>query len=664
MTLGKYASAGLFLLVVFSSLTMVRADAIILHPYDGSKSFYAKERELFALARKELVQGNLESFSSLQSQLADYPISDYLEFERIRRLLKASTLKQGKELIAAFRAKSQDKALVARLGKGLLSSLARQELWKSYYLLAKEKRYSTNECDVLLAKVRVHGFADGFDQQSREIWEKPRKHPENCQIAFDIIEKKSTPRIASIWTRILRLMDKGRVNEVKGMFGYLSSKDKKPLKLWAEYYANPEKIVNSKNVFSENNEVNRRIVLNLVKRWSKRDSVAAHEYWGAVRQRYSISHQQRYEVDELIARMAAYDRVPEAHQWLQALPDKFVDKNVRFWRIRAALRNLDWPAVIEGIEVLPAKERDRSQWKYWLARAEEQIGDKARAASIYELLSAELSYHGFLAADRLNKSYAISNTVEVNEDLKSGLAERSALIRAREYEYAGIAWEGRRAWMSEISGFNEEQRYAAAALALDWSWADRSLYTVAKTGNKEAIDLRFPTLFKSDVQAAALQENIDSAWIYGVMRRESGFVADIKSGAGAVGLMQLMPATAKDVARRKGRKRSGDLTNASNNITLGSSYLRYVSTIFAENRVLATAAYNAGPSRVKRWLPTETSMPVDVWVDTIPYTETRRYVRAVTAYTAIFEKQLNGHVTPIEERLGKMISPRLVVSQR
>lgn len=664
MVSGKYMSAGFFLLLSFSLLSLVRADAVNSLSYDGRQSFYAKERALFLSARKALNQGDMKAFTAQQSKLASYPIADYLEFEKTRNLIKTSNLEQGKELIKSFRSKSRDMSLVGRLGQSLLSSLARQKYWESYYKLAEEKRYTGNKCDYLLARVNVRSGKDGFDQLARSLWEQPRKHPGNCQIAFELLEKKSTPSIASIWTRIHALMERGRVAEVKAMFAYLSSNDKRPLEIWAKYYASPEKILGKKGAFAKDNEANRRIVLSLVKRWSKRDSLSAYEYWRRVREHYSVSRQQRFDVDKLIARMAAFDRVPEAHQWLQDLPESAVDKTIRFWRIRAALYNLDWPAVIDGVEALQSKEREDGQWRYWLARAQEMLGNTESALLLYESLSQELSYHGFLAADRLGKPYSIRNTVEVNDKLKRDLAEAPELIRAREFEYAGIAWEGRREWMNEVADFSEEQRYAAAALALEWSWADRSLYTVAKTGNKEAINLRFPTLYKADVQAAAALENIDSAWIYGVMRRESGFVADIKSGAGAVGLMQLMPSTAKDVARRKGRARSGNLTNSSNNISLGSSYLRYVLTIFSENQVLATAAYNAGPSRVKRWLPTERSTPVDVWVDTIPYKETRRYVRAVTAYTAIFEKQLNGRVTPIGQRLGKDIVPELLVSKR
>ena len=198
--------------------------------------------------------------------------------------------------------------------------------------------------------------------------------------------------------------------------------------------------------------------------------------------------------------------------------------------------------------------------------------------------------------------------------------------------------------------FDIPARFAAAELADDWGWADRSVFSVAKTGKKDALELRFPMPHTSEVQKASVKNAIETAWIYGVMRRESGFIEDIRSGAGAVGLMQLMPATAKDVARRQGKKRVGDLTRAKDNISLGSYYLRYVLNKFNNNQPLATAAYNAGPARVKRWLPREHALSADVWIDTIPYSETRRYVRAVMAYTTIFEWRMNQQVTPLNKR--------------
>ena len=191
----------------------------------------------------------------------------------------------------------------------------------------------------------------------------------------------------------------------------------------------------------------------------------------------------------------------------------------------------------------------------------------------------------------------------------------------------------------------------------------RNIDRMARLANGWALNPADRKEFVDTVKEVSSHNRLDSAWIFGVMRRESGFIEDIQSGAGAVGLMQLMPATAKEVAKRHGKNHPGDLTHADNNIRLGSSYLRFVMDKFNDNQILATAAYNAGPHRVNRWLPQDITLPADVWVDTIPYNETRSYVRAVTAYTTIFEWRMNHQITPLHKRMVD-IQPNLLVSQR
>ena len=158
-------------------------------------------------------------------------------------------------------------------------------------------------------------------------------------------------------------------------------------------------------------------------------------------------------------------------------------------------------------------------------------------------------------------------------------------------------------------------------------------------------------LYRSEVAKASAEHRIDPAWVFGVMRRESAYIRDIRSSAGAIGLMQLMPRTASYVARLQGKEDwRGDLTDATTNISFGTHYLRYVMNKFDDHQVLATASYNAGPHRVDQWLR-DSETDSDVWIDTIPFTETRRYVRAVMAYAAIYEFQLNGKPQRLSTKL-------------
>ena len=219
------------------------------------------------------------------------------------------------------------------------------------------------------------------------------------------------------------------------------------------------------------------------------------------------------------------------------------------------------------------------------------------------------------------------------------------MIRAREYAHVGLTHSSRGEWRSNVDDRPEQEIAASAVLAAQWGMHDRAVYSAGRADRRRAISLRFPLLHRTAVARESVANRIDPAWVFGVMRRESAYISDVRSHAGAIGLMQLMPRTASYVAGLKGQANwRGDLTDVRTNIAFGSFYLRHVLDEFDEHQALATASYNAGPSRVQQWkMPT--AMEADVWVDTIPFTETRRYVRAVLAYASIYQWRLSGKAT-------------------
>ncbi len=631
------------------------------YEYDGSAAYYEVERELFSDARKALSKGQYRRFQKLQKQLTDYPIAYYLEYEQIKKRIRTNAEAQIYNEIAKFSKITADTTLARKLTRTLLRSLAEKKKWREYLSIPSSKKLG-KKCDYLLARIKTKK-TNRFDPSSKSLWTRPIKHPDACIQAFKILERHDPASVSMVWTRIQRLMQRGQTAEISKMLSYLSKSDRKPIKSWLKVYTDPAKILPDTAVFDEDLAINRRIILSLMKKWAKRDAGTAYPYWKKVRKQYSFSRTKRFAIDRLIARMGAFDGLEQAHDWLHNLADKYIGQDIRYWRIRTAMRALDWPEVIRDIKSLPKSEQSDIQWRYWLAYAYAETGRSKKANSLFETLAKTLSYYGFLAADRLGLPYALNDNTSVAEKaLKQRLMKNKALIIAREYHYAGLAWEGRREWMRVVAGLDSIGQYAVAELAKDWGWADRSVFTIAKTGEKNALALRFPMPHTTEVQKASTENAIEPAWIYGVMRRESGFIEDIRSGAGAIGLMQLMPATAREVARRTGMKRTGNLTSAKTNIQLGSFYLRFVLNKFNNNQILATAAYNAGPHRVKRWLPAKKTLPADVWIDTIPYTETRRYVRAVIAYTTIFEWRMHQRVTPLHKRMVD-IRPKVILSQ-
>jgi len=398
--------------------------------------------------------------------------------------------------------------------------------------------------------------------------------------------------------------------------------------------------------------LNRRIIRDLVWRWSGEDTAAAIGHWIKIRDQYGFFTDERYALDRKLSLRAAYRRMPEAPGWLQSFTVREDDLELKEWRIRATLLAQDWPVVLRRIAELPLEEQQEDHWAYWVARAHEKLGNQARADALYRELAGLQSYYGFLAADRLDLPYSLyDEPIDAPADILQRLRQLPAMIRAREFHFTELPWEGRREWADSLASFAPEEVAASAVVATDWALHDRAVMSAGRAKARRALRYRFPVLYQEQVLAAARDSRVEPALIYGVIRRESAFIADIRSGAGAVGLMQLMPRTAKYVANLKGEENwNGDLTDATVNIDFGAYYIRHVLDRFDDHLVLALASYNAGPSRVSKWLP-QNDMPADVWVDTIPFTETRRYARAVLAYSLIFEWRLTGTATRLSQRM-------------
>jgi len=394
---------------------------------------------------------------------------------------------------------------------------------------------------------------------------------------------------------------------------------------------------------------------------AREDAAAAHEAWSGLQGRFSYSGEQRAELERFIALRAAAQLEPRAFQWLGELPAGFRDRRVHAWQARAALRARDWQALSTALHEMPAAQRDDEQWQYWQARALQQLGESGAARELWAALATEATYYGFLAADRLAQPYRFNELpTEVDESALGALHANPHVVRAREFLLAGIEVEARREWRTAVAKLGPQQRVAAAVLADSWDWHDRAVHTIAGTPLRQAYALRFPMPFGELVSTASQRFSLEPSLIYGVMRRESAYRRDARSRAGALGLMQLMPATARRVARSLGTPLvRGELLRADVNIRFGAKYFRDMLDRFDQHQVLAAAAYNAGPRRVRRWLPADGALDADAWIDTLPFGETRGYVRAVLAYTTIFSWRRGEEVMRLSERMPKIVAPEV-----
>jgi soluble lytic murein transglycosylase len=303
------------------------------------------------------------------------------------------------------------------------------------------------------------------------------------------------------------------------------------------------------------------------------------------------------------------------------------------------LRDQNWQHIKDKLLKLPTTAQQSLQWRYWYSRSLLATDDLVQGTKLLSELAQSRHYYGFLAASYLNKASNFQNMpLVVSAEEKAFVIKSPEAKRAFELFAIGRFHHARLEWNYWLSKLNQRDKLVASKVANEMQWYDRAIFTLAKVGYLNDVNLRFPLGFETEIKHYADNQKINPAWAFAITRRESSFMSDANSPAGAKGLMQIMPCTAKQLAKRKVSNQY--LFKAKNNIKLGTKYLRNLLDKHDGNQVLATAAYNAGPYRVKSWLKDAEPLPADVWIETIPFKETREYVKSVLAYQQIYQHKV------------------------
>ena len=425
-------------------------------------------------------------------------------------------------------------------------------------------------------------------------------------------------------------------------------------KQWLSAQDKPEAFVRAHRRWSKD-ETARRHLVYAIERVTFSDPMLALELWLDLTAAHTFSVEQDYRTRRHIALWAARDQLPGAYDLLAKLPQPAQSEEVLRWRARSSLREQDWETLLVDIALMSEGERNSEQWRYWRGVALQRNGAASAADATLGDLAIERSYYGFLAADEMGLAYVLDDgEIAADESVISQLASRPELIRARELYLVGLDGRGRAEWDEIVAYLTPEQKLQAAKLAARWGWNSRAISTAAKVGEYDDLTLHYPLPFQNSFRQFAASANISLTWAYGVARSESLFMRDVRSSAGAIGLMQLMPTTGRKIARQINLPYSGldTLTNPHDNIRLGTTYLGQMAERFGGNRVLATAAYNAGPHRVDRWIPESGDVDARVWIENIPYDETRQYVKRVLAAETIFHWRITGQIRRLSDELS------------
>jgi soluble lytic murein transglycosylase len=352
---------------------------------------------------------------------------------------------------------------------------------------------------------------------------------------------------------------------------------------------------------------------------------------------------------------------PEALEWFARAGDRLTDRQLN-WKTRAAIRQQDWASVLSATEAMSPKERQVPVWRYWRARALIAVGRTAEGNALLAPLSFEHNFYGQLAMEELGTNIGVmTDSYRPSAEEIAAMERVPGIQRALKFYQLGLRYEGALEWRWTTRGLGDKELIAAAEVARLHGWYERSIDTADRTQTLHDFALRFPTPYREVVSGYSQQLDLDEAWVYGLVRQESRFSADARSSAGAVGLMQLMPTTARAVAKRFGIPGANHSTYhaVETNIGLGTYHLRQLLDSLDNQPMLAAAAYNAGLTRAREWR-SDRNLEGAAYAETIPYSETRDYVRKVMSNTMYYARLFGQTFVPLKQRLGQITARPLL----
>ena len=508
------------------------------------------------------------------------------------------------------------------------------------------------DCHALHAEIAA-GRALRIVDRAIDLWTIGESQVDECDPVFRYLADENHLDLSDYTRRFELAIDAREFSMAQWLGKSIDQQHAEIAAQWLKAQGDPKSFVRNDEKWI-NDDATREQLVYAIERITYDDPLLALELWRGISKGRRFTAEQEYRSARHIALWMARDNLPGAYEQLANLPVAAQNDEVLRWRTRSSLRGRNWSNLLVDIDQMSDEECSAEEWRYWRGVALRRTGENSEAEAVFSKLANERSYYGFLAADELGLAYAFgSNEFVANEEVIAQLAVRPELVRARELFLVGLDGRGRSEWDAEVRDFGSDDKMQAAILAHRWGWHSRAIAAAASVGDYDDLALRYPLPFHNTVRQYAEEANISAAWAYGVARSESLFMRDVRSSAGAIGLMQLMPTTGRKVARTIQLPYSGldTLTNPQSNIRLGTTYLGQMADRYGGNRVLATAAYSAGPRRVDGWLPRSADIDARAWIENIPFDETRGYVRRVLTAETIFHWRMTGEMRRLSDAL-------------
>ncbi len=624
---------------------------VLLAASTGAAQAGAEADRAFLAAYQAFRAGQLNQLDRYSGALEGQLFEPYFASWRIRLRLKDASSDEIRGFLARYAG-----AYAAEMARAdWVKLLAERGEWASFEreraLLATDDPEIA--CDELIARLeRGEAVAIAADSAA---WLAPERLPDDCDALARRLRAAGRLDADAVWLRVRELFDAGEFTEARRTFGYLPAGEAPRARYFTDAVHHPQRLfAGGRKQLAERfshrpiREVAKLAVMRIA---ANAPGSAAQQVEGPLGS--ALSDEERGDLWGRVGCGAARRLDPRALNWYARSGDAPLDDTVRAWWVRAALREGDWASVRKAIDGMSAQARQESTWTYWYARALAAAGDAEGARTRYLALARGTGFYNLLAAEELGEPLRLpEERHEPTDDEVETARANPELARGLELRRLGLYDDAQSQWGYALRGMDDVQLLAAAELARREGAYDLAILSAGRTTYMHNYALTYLAPYRETFAQYADTHGVDEAWVLGVARQESRFTTHAHSSAGARGLMQITPQTARWMARREGIRhlRTDRISDIETNVTLGTRYLKTVMDQLGYP-VLALAAYNAGPTRARRW---RASVPLEgaVYVESIPYAETRNYVKKVMANAMFYAALLHGSAMSLKASLG------------
>lgn len=593
-----------------------------------------QDQSLYRQAYDAVRANDQARFQQLRARLTHYPLLPYLDYFQLAFRPGAADYQD----VTRFIRQHGDTPQSNRLERTYLTYLAQSQQWSQFLRFYPAKPKSTDLLCMHYQALYYTGKTREALQGAGKMWMSGQSRPDACDPLFTLWQGAGLRTQDKIWQRMTMAFEAENPNLIRHLGASLGTGLQGYGNQMVTLFEQPAKAMNP--TYFSNNPYSRKLLSLGLTRYANQQPEAVLRQLDLFRSRFGLSQADIKPVERAIARRLLLDRSRSERQWLDNTVRLLADPDITELRARLAIWEEDWRGLSGWVKMMPMARQKEDRWRYWMARSLEVQGQQKQARDLYLETANLRGFYGFMAAQRTGAPYRMKNqTVPHVPDWRSASRRWPFLLRVQELLAMNEVAAARSEWIHNLDRNPVVQRIEFGHIALNRGWHDLAILASIRAEAWDALELRFPKPYKQTFSQVARERAVNMSLLYAISRQESALYPRAQSPVGARGLMQLMPATAKETAGKIGvpYRSEQQLFDPAMNIRLGSAYLKRLLDVYDGNRILAAAAYNAGPGRVKRWREQSADKPMDVWVESIPYRETRNYVQNVLSFDLIYQ---------------------------